>query len=357
MAMDLLQTISMMGRLFRSTLLHPFWALETGFPNLFRRVTSNRRFNPELDISPATLEGKVIAITGGNDGLGKEALRQIARHWPRKIFVLARDEKKALAVIEEINEELKVHEYRDEVYIQYVWCDLSSLSSVRYAVDMLKAWTDRLDVLILNAGVMAMPALKTETGFEIHLGINHVGHHYLTRRLMPLMLKTAKEPGSDVRVVAVSSDAHQLSPLVEDMVSTERLLNYNPLLRYAASKAANVLFAAELARRFPDITSVSIHPGIVFTDLYETGLRGGDIILWMMKLCMGWIGMAQSVKEGAWTTLWCAVGARRVDLVRGGYYTIERLREWNEFANDKQAGRLLWDWTEEQLTQAGFGAI
>jgi NAD(P)-dependent dehydrogenase (short-subunit alcohol dehydrogenase family) len=353
--MDLFQTISMMGRLFRSVLLHPLWALETGFPTLYRKFTGNRRFDPELDISPGALERKVIAITGGNEGLGKEMLRQIARHWPRKIFVLARDEEKALAAIEEINEELKVHEYRDEVYIQYVCCDLASLSSVRYAVDMLTAWTDRLDVLILNAGIMAMPASKTESGFEIHLGINHVGHHYLTRRLMPLMLKTAKEPGSDVRVVAVSSDAHQLSLPVKDMVSPERLLKYNPLLRYAASKAANVLFAAELARRFPDSTSVSVHPGIVFTDLYNTGLNGGDIILWMMKLCMGWIGMAQSVKEGAWTTVWASVGAGKGDLVSGGYYTVERLREWNEFANDKQAGKCLWDWTEAQLTKAGFG--
>jgi NAD(P)-dependent dehydrogenase (short-subunit alcohol dehydrogenase family) len=355
MAMDLFQTISMMGRLFRSTVLHPLWALETGFPSLYRRVTGNRRLDPVLDIPPGKLEGRVIAITGGNEGLGKETLRQIARHWPLKIFVLARDEAKALAVIEEINEELKVHEYRDEVYIQFVWCDLANLSSVRYAVDILKAWTDRLDILILNAGVMAMPASKTEIGFEIHLGVNHVGHYYLTKGLLHLMLKTAKEPGTDVRVVVVSSDAHQLRPPVEDIIHIGRLLTYNPLLRYAASKAANVLFAAEFARRFPEITCVSVHPGIVFTDLYKIGLSGGDVMLWMMKLCMGWIGMAQSVKEGALTTLWCAIGASKGELRNGGYYTVERLREWNECTNDKQAGKVLWEWTEKQLTKSGFG--
>lgn len=296
----------------------------------------------------ATLEPGVKRLTAlRNDGLGKETVLQLARHGPREIYVLARNEEKARASIEVVQKELI-----EKVKIKYIPLDLASLPSIRAAAAKVKDLTTRLDILILNAGVMALPPEVTEAGFEVHLGVNHVGHQLLTELLLPQLQITAAETNSDVRVVTVSSEAHHLAPSIDTIISRDRLLKHNPLTRYAASKAANVLFTAELARRVPEITCVSVHPGIVMTGLYDQGLRSSDTILTLMEAAASFI--SQTVADGALTQLWAAAGARKEDLTSGGYYTVETLRDWNGFANDEESAKLLWDWTEAELAKAGF---
>jgi NAD(P)-dependent dehydrogenase (short-subunit alcohol dehydrogenase family) len=238
------------------------------------------------------------------------------------------------------------------VDIEYVSLNLTSLSSVKTAAERVESRTDSLDVLVLNAGVMAMPMSTTEAGSEVHMGTNHIGHHLLTRLLLPLLEKTAAERDSDVRVVTVSSEGHRLAPPIATITSTAALSELSPLVRYAASKAANVLFAAELARRHPSLTSVSLHPGVIMTDLHTQGRNDGDLVLQGLKALS--IITTQSVENGALTQLWCAAGARKDDLTSGGYYTVETLRQWNGWAMDEVAGRKLWDWTEGELARSAF---
>ena len=282
-----------------------------------------------------------------NNGLGKETVLQLAKHRPRKIFLAARNEQKAKDAIESIQAQLA-----EKVDIEHVSLDLTSLQSIKAAAETVKSRIDRLDILVLNAGVMAMPLSTASAGFEIHIATNHIGHHLLARLLLPLLDTAAAAPGSDVRIICVSSEGHRLSPPIETITSTANLSKSSPLVRYAASKAANILFAAELARRQPQMTSVSLHPGIIMTDLYEPGRKAGDLALGGLQAAAGLI--SQSVADGALTQLWCAAGARKGELKSGGYYTVETLRDWKFWANDEKAGRMLWEWTEAGLKAAGF---
>lgn len=236
--------------------------------------------------------------------------------------------------------------------IEYLPLDLASLQSVRNAAEKIRSRVDRLDIVVLNAGVMALPPETTDAGFEIHIGTNHVGHYLLIKQLIPLLQKTAAEVDSDVRIVSVSSEGHRVAPPIETITSTTDLLKLGPLVRYAASKAANILHAAELARRYPEITSVSLHPGVIITDLYQPGARQSQLGIQAIKASS--FLTAQSIPDGALTQLWAAAGARKDELTNGGYYTVEKLRSWNPWANNEVQGKLLWDWTESELQRAGY---
>jgi NAD(P)-dependent dehydrogenase (short-subunit alcohol dehydrogenase family) len=209
--------------------------------------------------------------------------------------------------------------------------------------------SDRLDILILNAGIMNIPG-TTETGQDMQMGTNHVGHFLLTRSLLPLLQKTAKQPNADVRVVTVASDAYSLAPKLETMLSTEKLLKTNLYTRYGASKAANILFAAEFASRYPEITTVSLHPGLIKTDLFEPNL--GPI----MRFGVGLVGplLYQNIPTGALNQLWAAAGAEKQTLVNGGYYTPIGQAKKNKWSTDPAASKKFWEWTENELKAAGY---
>ena len=280
--------------------------------------------------------------------MGKETVLQLAKHQPQKIFLAARTESKATEAINSINNQLQ-----EKVDIEWVPLDLMSLPSVKSAASTVACKSDRLDVLILNAGVMALPPGKTEAGFDNQLGTNHVGHHLLTKLLMPTLQKTAEKSGSDVRVVTLSSEAWNLAPSFETIVNTDKLCKTSPWSRYGASKAANILFASELARRYPFLTSISLHPGIIMTDLHGASNASYSIISLGMRLVSPFI--AQDVPHGALNSLYLAAGAKKEELKNGGYYTpVGKVQPSNKWAKDKNAGSRLWDWTEGELKKAGY---
>ena len=165
-------------------------------------------FNPATAIP--SLAGKVILVTGGNIGLGQESILQLAKHKPQRIYMASRTESKALAAIKEIKSQLPKES--SDVDIEFISLDLSSLKSVQAAAQAFESRSDRLDLLILNAGIMAAPPGRSESGHDIQLGTNHIGHFLLTKLLLPTLQKTAAEPHSDVRVVSVASEAFNMSP-------------------------------------------------------------------------------------------------------------------------------------------------
>lgn len=112
----------------------------------------------------------------------------------------------------------------------------------------------------VQSGIMAVPWSKTEDGYEIQFGTNHVGHALLTKLLLPTLLKTAEEPNSDVRVINVSSEGHMLAPGI--IYDQDTLESYQTWRRYGQSKLANIFHARELQRRYPQITATSLHPGV-----------------------------------------------------------------------------------------------
>jgi NAD(P)-dependent dehydrogenase (short-subunit alcohol dehydrogenase family) len=322
-------------------IFHPITAIQVYFPNMW--PFSGKSFKPEVDIGD--LSKKVILVTGGNTGIGKETILQLAKHNPAKLYLAARTESKARDAIKSIKSALS-----KPVDIEYLPLDLASLKSVREAAETINASTSRLDILILNAGIMAVPPGKSESGHDIQLGTNHIGHFQLTKLLLPLLEKTAAMPGSDVRVISVSSEAYNMSPSIDTITSTEKLTATGPWARYGASKAANILFAAELARRYPAFKSVSVHPGLIKTDLY---LPSQDVN-YLLKYGLALFGplVFRGVPEGAHNQLWAAAGAKREELVDGAYYTpVGKSHAGNKFATNQASGKKLWEWTETELNK------
>ncbi|KXJ89472.1 hypothetical protein Micbo1qcDRAFT_165556, partial [Microdochium bolleyi] len=262
-------------------------------------------FNPRTDIPP--LQDKVILVTGGTSGLGKQSILELARHEPREIWLGARNATKAQETIAAVKAEVP------GASIRFVQMDLGSFASIRAAARTVLDGTDRLDILLLNAGIMAVPAATTEEGYEVQFGTNHMGHALLTKLLLePRLLKTA---GS--RVVLVSSAGHAWAP--KDGIAFDTLKSpaaeISTGLRYGQSKLANALYARELARRFPQVTAVSLHPGVVRTSLGDTASANSWIARVAVALFSTFAGV--DVQTGALNQLWAATAE---GVVSGEYY-------------------------------------
>lgn len=202
---------------------------------------------------------------------------------------------------------------------------------------------------------MGNPADKTEEGFEIQLGTNHVGHFLLTKLLLPTLQKTVARAHAqvivpDVRIVSLSSVAHAMSPVsFEEITSTPSLLGVSTWHRYGASKAANIFFAAELARRYPEILSVSVHPGVVNSDLYSHAKATGMTMKHSLNAFSSLF--FRDLSSGAFNTLWAASTAKG-NLVNGAYYTPVGVRSGGtSFVQDAEIAQKLWDWTETQISE------
>jgi len=213
----------------------------------------------------------------------------------------------------------------------------------------------RLDILILNAGIMATPPGLTTEGYEIQFGTNHVGHALLTKLLLPTLLKTAEEPGADVRVVSLSSMGHIMAPrdgIIFKDLKTD-MASYLTLTRYAQSKLANILFTRELDRRyFPKgITAIAVHPGVVNTELYRTIFSGYLGIGSLVNKAKGLF--YTSVQDGAKNQLWASVGKKGdgVGEIKGGeYYTpVGVAGQGTNISRDSKLAEKLWAWTDTEL--------
>ena len=206
--------------------------------------------------------GKTILVTGANSGIGYQAAVAFARHGAM-VLLGCRNRTKGEAAAARLRAEAP------DASVEVADLDLASLPSVRAFASAYVAQGRALDVLVNNAGVMALPQRElTEDGFERQIATNHLGHFALTGLLLPA-LKQAAAP----RVVTVASLAHRNGRMEWDNLQGER--SYKPLLAYGTSKLANLLFARELNRRAHaaglSLTSVAVHPGISRTNIFENG--------------------------------------------------------------------------------------
>ena len=219
----------------------------------------------EVCHSKALLNGKTVIITGANGGIGKETAVDLAR---RNARVIMSD----IEGGEETAVDVRKRSGNDNVVFHHL--NLASFSSIRQFAARILEEEPQLDVLINNAGISSCPYRKTEDGFEMQFGVNHLGHFLLTN----LLLERLKETPS-ARIVVVSSIAHRYGNIKFHDLNSEK--SYNKFGAYYQSKLANVLFTRSLAKRLEgtNVTVNALHPGFVrtgivrhaFTSLHEVG--------------------------------------------------------------------------------------
>ncbi|MFD6390995.1 oxidoreductase [Nocardia sp. NPDC060259] len=233
--------------------------------------------------------GRTIIVTGANSGLGAATARALSAAGAR-VILACRDTGKAERVATSMPGATEVREL-----------DLANLNSVRAFTDSI----ERVDVLINNAGVMALPLRRTADGFEMQFGTNHLGHFALTNLLLDRITD---------RVVTVSSGAHRIGRIDLDDPNWERR-RYDRWLAYGQSKLANLMFAYELQHRLAGegsaVVSVAAHPGYAATELMSHTESIQDAVMWL-----GNRTLAQSAEQGALPTLFAATA----DIVPGAFY-------------------------------------
>jgi NAD(P)-dependent dehydrogenase (short-subunit alcohol dehydrogenase family) len=204
---------------------------------------------------------------------------------------------------------------------------------------------------------MATPYSFTTEGYEIQFGTNHMGHALFTKLLLPVLLETAKQPNADVRIVNIASHAHQMAPPGGIIYDQAKLETYNTWRRYGHSKLANILFTRELAARYPSITSVSVHPGVIFTDLYgsiskSALVKYGMLVYGLMTPVLP--GHYKDTKGGALTQTWAAT-VEKGKLENGAYYApVGAKSSGSGYARDLGLAKQLWEWTEGELVKHGY---
>ncbi len=294
--------------------------------------------------------GKVALVTGANSGIGLEAARVLAACGARVVLGCRNDDKAARAV-----EEIRAARLLGEV--EALQLDLASLTSVREAALRLQASQDRLDLLINNAGIMAVPAGRTAEGFELQFGTNHLGHFALTGLLLERLLATP-----DSRIVTISSGGHRMGKIDLQDLNWER--GYGRWRAYGRSKLANLLFTNELQRRLERFGSktlaVAAHPGGAATNL---GRRApGEPGAWVDMLRPISSLLLQSAAMGALPTLRAATDP---DVVGGEYYGPSGPGEFrglpvrvtsNKASRDPEVASRLWTASEE-LTGVRYTAL
>jgi NAD(P)-dependent dehydrogenase (short-subunit alcohol dehydrogenase family) len=249
--------------------------------------------------------GKVALITGANSGIGYQAALELARNGAH-VLLGCRSAAKGQAALE------RLHREAPGCSAEVAELDMASLASIHSFAASFMARGTALDLLINNAGVMALPKREvTVDGFERQFGTNHLGHFALTGLLIPSLLK-ALAP----RVVTVSSLAHRGGKIDFDNLQSEK--KYVPWDAYNASKLANLLFALEFERKARAagsvLVSIPVHPGVSMTSIFENGTGTKDPKAIVVKLLAPIL--FQSDEAGAWPTLY---GATSPD-ARGGEY-------------------------------------
>lgn len=267
---------------------------------IFRKYIKGKLWNhPEHKMT-----GKVVIITGANSGIGKETALDLAKRGA-KVYMACRDQKRG----ETAQREVISASGNNQVYYRNL--DLASLDSVRDFVEKFKKEENRLDVLINNAGLVFKKYKETKDGFEMQMGVNHLGHFLLTNLLLDLLKKSKPS-----RIINVSSVMHYFGSIDQnDLMMRKR--NYFSHTAYSNTKLANLLFMRELSKRLSNtgVTVNSLHPGAVRTEIWKTKktFQGQSFEKFMAIFF-------KTAYEGAQTTIRCAVDPE-LEKITGKYFS------------------------------------
>lgn len=271
-----------------------------------------------------SLAGQTVLVTGCNSGLGHEAMRVLALRGARVVGT-ARTEDKARAAAATVTGD-----------VVPLACELSDPASVRACVEAVKAQGLRLDALIANAGIMALPKLEKSHGVELQFFTNHIGHFILVTGLLDQLTEAG-------RVVMLSSAAHKSAP--KEGIQFDNLdgaKGYNPWAAYGQSKLANLLFAKELARRFEGThrTANAVHPGVIATNLSRNMNPFVASLLSVVEPLF-----LKTVPQGAATEVYVAVHPKAAE-TSGRYFADCNVARARADADDAALAKRLWEVSE-----------
>ncbi|KDR11839.1 retinol dehydrogenase 12-like [Zootermopsis nevadensis] len=292
-------------------------------------------FSSRRSDSDARLDGKVAVITGANCGIGKETALDFVRRGAR-VVIACRDLKKAERAADDIRRDTS--EVKDAGHVVVARLDLSSLASVRQCAQHLLQTEHSVNILVNNAGVCYYPKAYTENGFEMHIGVNHLGHFLFTCLLLPRIIRSAP-----ARIITVSSYKNCLAEgiCLNDLHWERR--PYSAFDAYSESKLANILFSVELARRLKGlgVTTYAVHPGVVAT---EAARYANDSFFsgaqWLFENVL--IYFIKTPRQGAQTTIHCAV-SEEAGGETGLYYRDCKKGRPNPLAFNTKLAVDLWD--------------
>jgi NAD(P)-dependent dehydrogenase (short-subunit alcohol dehydrogenase family) len=299
--------------------------------------------------------GRIALVTGGNSGLGYQTVLQLASKGAR-VLLAARDRGRGAAALERLAAEAPGG------HAELAQLDLADLTSVERFSTAFLAGGQGLDLLVNNAGVMAIPHRETTAqGYERQFATNHLGPFALTGRLLPALVQ---RPGS--RVVTVSSNMHKRASGIDfDDLQAER--SYRPWAAYEQSKLANAMFVLELDRRLRaaglGVVSAGAHPGFAATNLQVTGPQSGGGGLMARGMGLATRLFAQPARDGALPVLYAATAE---DVHGGEYFGPDgpgemrgrhpKLVQFSRAAHDQAAAARLWA-VSEKLTGVTFEAL
>ncbi|XP_005413422.1 PREDICTED: retinol dehydrogenase 13 isoform X1 [Chinchilla lanigera] len=279
--------------------------------------------------SKATIPGKTVIVTGANTGIGKQTALELARRGGR-VILACRDMEKCEAAAKDIRgETLNPH-----VCARHL--DLASLRSVREFAARILEEEERVDILINNAAVMRCPHWVTEDGFEMQLGVNHLGHFLLTNLLLDKLKASAPS-----RVINLSSLAHVAGHIDFDDLNWQKR-KYNTKAAYCQSKLAVVLFTKELSRRLQGtgVTANALHPGVASTELgRHTGMHSSTFSSFTLGPVF-WL-LVKSPQLAAQPSTYLAV-AEELEGVSGKYFDGLKETAPAPEAEDEEVAQRLW---------------
>lgn len=305
---------------------------------IFGYLLSKFYFNGPSCKSKNRLDGKVVVITGANCGIGYETALDLAGRGAT-VILACRDLNKA----NKSQNTILLKTKNEKVFAEKL--DLSDLRSIKDFADMIKNRFKRLDILINNAGACSLEYKKTADGFESNFGSMHLGHFYLTYLLLDLIKKSAPS-----RIINVSSYGHQGIDMKWDDLQLEK--SYSMGFAYRQAKLANILFTVELSKRLKGtgVTSVSLHPGTVRTEIFR-GLQNNGLNFWFIMYTLFfpllWI-MGKDCKQGAQTTIHCAV-ADEIPEHDGKYFSDCKVVKSSAQSTNMESAKRLWQISEKLL--------
>lgn len=311
-------------------------------------ASDQQKFDIDKDVPD--LSGKVALVTGGSEGIGYAASFVMLRAGLEKLFILSISQEVFDGAKKDITEKLGAQYAQKLVFLS---CDTSDLPAVARTAKTVSDSTDRLDILVLNAGRGIMTYQLTDWGLDRHMAVNHVGHVVLTSHLLPLLKKTAEK--DTVRISIQGSNAHQGAPKDTKFASIDEMnQDLGPNGQYGRSKLAGILYARYLSRHLhsqnKNILINATHPGFV-----ETKMSIDDIHEPYPILGYGMsVAMAPFKKDqwmGSTSTLYCATKTTQ----SGEYVCPPAIPEpGSEMAQDEQLGEQLMKLTRD-IVKEKFG--